>query len=465
MKRLLTILFCVVIAVSSSCRKSQDNNIVYPWDEPEKPDQPEKPDEPKDTSKAKDRFVWIDASANFQYFANDRARIASDLKKVAEAGFTDVIVDVRPTDGVVLFKSSVAPEAKKLGAWVGSKYTWVKRTAEWDYLQAFIEEGHALGLKVNAALDTFVGGYKYYYGLGEVGPVFDGSIPRSWVSVVNTADGLKDELTLGKEGVVFLNPCKPEVQEYLLKIIAEVAAYDVDGIILDRCRFSDYSLQSDFSDEARSQFEAYLGKTLAKWPNDVFAPGLTSLPAWLSATQKSWLAFRAKVIHDFVEKASEEVHSVNPKVRFGCYVGAWYSTYYESGVNWASPKFDTNASYSKWANKDYRNYGYADHCDFMMLGCYAGTDSIYGSREWTMEGFCKQGRKLLCGDTIFAGGPDVGNGSGFENGGQGSAVTKSVDACINAADGYFCFDLCHIRMYNYWSAFKKGFDKYLQSLN
>ena len=54
--------------------------------------------------------------------------------------------------------------------------------------------------------------------------------------------------------------------------------------------------------------------------------------------------------------------------------------------------------------------------------------------------------------------------TGFENGGQGAAVTKSIDACINAADGYFLFDMVHVRDYNYWSACKSGIDKYLNTL-
>ena len=61
--------------------------------------------------------------------------------------------------------------------------------------------------------------------------------------------------------------------------------------------------------------------------------------------------------------------------------------------------------------------------------------------------------------------PDVGNGSGFENGGQGALMPQIVDACINSADGLFIFDLIHIKMYDYWGDFKKAFDQYLQTLN
>lgn len=445
--------------LATSCVRADNSVPEWPWTDPnEQPDKPEPPIE----DNAKPRYVWIDASANFYYYANSKSTIAKEVKKLKECGFTDIIVDVRPTEGTVLFESKTAPKTKRLAAWLKSSYQFVNRTETWDYLQAFIDEGHSQGLKVNAAINTFVGGYGGYYGLESEGPIFSGDIPSSWATVQNTDEGLKSSFYPGVQGTVFLNPANDKVQEYMLAIIKELAGYKLDGIILDRCRFDDSSLRSDFSDETKAKFEKYLGKSPSKWP--VFNKGASELPASLTAEQKSWLAFRAKIIHDFVEKAAATVHSVNSQIRFGCYVGAWYSSYYFSGVNWASPKYQTHKFFPKWANEDYHNYGYADHCDFMMLGCYAGAKKVYGSGEWTMEGFCKQGKTLLAGDTVFAGGPDIGNASGFEKGGCEEVIPKTIDACINNADGYFVFDLCHIRMYDYWDSFKKAFEDYLKSL-
>lgn len=194
------------------------------------------------------------------------------------------------------------------------------------------------------------------------------------------------------------------------------------------------------------------------------APGTTALGSKAGETVKKWLEFRASVIHDFVAEASDAVHRINKDIRFGVYVGAWYSTYYTSGVNWASPKYDPKADGYFWASANYKNCGYADHCDFMFLGAYAGADSIWGSGEWTMQGFCKQGRSLLKGDVKFCGGPDIGNSPGWTNGGQASKIPDSIKACINEGDGFFVFDLCHIKMYDYWDAFKKGFDDYLKTV-
>ena len=476
MNRILSIIVLSFLCMLSGCTGKE--NVVPEWiwtDPPENPEDPgggggegggdpTTPEEPAFVGKP--RYVWIDASANFQFYANDEDRIFSDMERVKKMGFTDVIVDVRPTEGTVLFKSKVAPEAKRLAAWVNGTYKFVVRTADFDYLQAFIDAGHKVGLRVNAAMNTFVGGYGGYYELGGEGPIFNNQMDESWATVINSKNGLVSTFSDKAEGTVFLNPANPQVQDYVLGIIAEIASYDVDGIILDRCRYDDNGLMCEFSDISKAQFEKYYGKELKNWPGDIFKAGAESLPSTPDAIQKSWLAFRAKVIHDFVEKASKTVHSINKDVRFGCYVGAWYSTYYTSGVNWASPKFDPSkhSSYKKWANADYASYGYADHCDFMMLGCYAGVKSIKGNGEWTMEGFCRQGKDLLKGDTVFAGGPDIGNSSGFENGGQGAAIPETIDVCINIADGYFCFDLCHIRMYDYWDAFKQGFDNYISTV-
>lgn len=434
------------------------------WNTPENPENPENPEKPQ-IKEPKPRYVWIDCAANFFDYANDRDKIAEDLARIKEVGFTDVIVDVRPTNGDVMFKSTVAAPMVRVDAWHKGSYIWLERTADFDYLQAFIEEGHKVGLKVNASVNTFVGGCLCPYGLGTDGMLYRDSAKKDWATVINSKSGLVNTMDLTDSstdwGTRFLNPASSEVQKFLLQMLADLAKYDLDGIVLDRCRYDDYGLMSDFSEESRTKFESFIGYSITNYPSDIFAPGTEDLgnPTTL---QKQWLAFRAKTIHDFMEKASAKVHSVNPNIRFGAYVGGWYSTYYTSGVNWASPKYDPSAAGYAWASKDYKDYGYADHCDFMFIGAYASATSIWGTNEWSMQGFCSKAAGKFMGDVPFAGGPDVGNSPGFENGGQASIIPDIIDACINASDGFFVFDLCHIKMYDYWDAFKRGFDRYLR---
>jgi len=77
------------------------------------------PDSTSTGNSNKPRFIWIDAAANFNDFANSKENITRDLTLAKNAGFTDVVVDIRPTNGDILFQSSVAgaQQVEWLGAW------------------------------------------------------------------------------------------------------------------------------------------------------------------------------------------------------------------------------------------------------------------------------------------------------------------------------------------------------------
>lgn len=460
MKRIVTILLSGLLVLLSSCEKDDG---TFKWrEEWNKEENKPEPGPFTPDIKGEPRYIWIDAAANFQFYANDAGYIAADCDRIAKMGFTDIIVDVRPTSGDVLFKSEVAPACTKVAAWVNGRYRWVERTAAFDYLATFIAEGHRAGLRVNAAINTMVGGAKT--SIGDVGMVFDKPSLRSWCSVDNLPAGLTNAMDDPDTGPRFLDPANTEVQQFLLTLLGELASYEgLDGIVLDRCRYDDNSLDAGYTDAAKEAFTTYLGTAPSSWPmipqGQVFLDSPTTL-------QRNWLTFRCKTIHDFVEKAAKKVHEVSPTIRFGVYVGAWFSEYYRSGVNWASPNYNLskNESSYKWANTAYQKTGFANLLDFILLGAYAGASNVHGSNEWTMEGFAKLGAKRLCGDVPFAAGPDIGNGSGFTNGRQEALLPDIVMTMMDSADGLFIFDLCHVRMFDYWEAFKKGIDDYLNTL-
>ncbi|MCS3327210.1 hypothetical protein NXV53_22720 [Bacteroides faecis] len=103
-----------------------------------------------------------------------------------------------------------------------------------------------------------------------------------------------------------------EVQTFLCNLLKDLASYDLDGIFLDRGRF--LNLQADFSEESRKQCEAYMGGIkIPNYPDDILAPGASSLPATYPKYMTKWLEFRAKVIYDFMQKARTAVKEVNSK--------------------------------------------------------------------------------------------------------------------------------------------------------
>ena len=464
MKKVLYILGALLLLVSACASEETGYKWRDEWDDgsPSGEGGDESPGLPEIVGLP--RYVWIDAAANFSYYANDAAYIAADCQRIAEMGFTDIIVDVRPTSGDVLFASQVAPACRKCAAWVNGKYRWVERTADFDYLAAFIEAGHAAGLRVNAAVNTMVGGY--HSAIGDVGMLYDHPERKDWCAVDNLSAGLTNSMDDPETGPRFLDPAHADVQAFLLTLLGELAGYaGLDGIVLDRCRYDDYNLDAGYTDAAKEGFTKYLGDAPSAWP--VMPKGQTYVSSNPSTLQRNWLTYRCRVIHDFVAKAAEKVHEVNKDVRFGVYVGAWFSDYYRSGVNWTSEKYDLKAKEStyKWVPSNYQKTGFADLLDFIFLGAYAGKDSIHGNTEWTMEGFAKLGAKRLCGAVPFAAGPDIGNATGFENGKQEALIPDIVSTMLAASDGgLFIFDLCHIRMFDYWDAFKTAIDAYLKTL-
>lgn len=440
---LLLLLAAIVI---SSC-EDEKKEYEWEWDK----------EEEKNTDKL--RFIWVDAAANFPDFANSKENILRDLKLAKETGFTDVVVDVRPNNGDVLFTTDVADPVTSLGAWLPEGYSKVERTATWDYLQAFIDAGKEVGLNIHAGINTFVGANRT--SLGPDGMLYRESEKRHWATQLFTENGIQNTLDQSNNGARFLNPVHEEVQNFLLNMLDDLAKYEgLSGIFLDRGRFD--GIDSDFSAYTKAKFEAHLGFEVANFPDDIITKEMLQggLPSELPMYFKEWLEFRAKVIHDFMGKARQRVKAVNSEVNFGVYVGGWYSSYYGVGVNWASPDYDTAKFYPKWATAKYKDYGYADEMDIILIGAYAPPTKVYGTSEWTIEGFCRLASDKIKGDALVIGGPDVGNGAWATAGDQvvNQAIVQSVEAAMGASDGYFLFDMIHLKLKNQWQYVKEGID-------
>ncbi len=405
----------------------------------------------------KPRYIWIDAAANFPDFANSKENIARDIALAKDAGFTDLVVDVRPTTGDVLFKTDVVDQVKYQYAWKNGQYSRFDRTADWDYLQAFVDEARKQDIRIHAAINTFVGGNAIN---GGTGLLHRDASKKEWATSVNLKVGVINIMDLGSEDTKFFNPAHPEVQTFLCNLLKDLAKYDLDGIILDRGRY--LNLTTDFSAESRKQFEEYIDIKIANWPSDVMPAGLGTLELPNNQYIDEWMEFRAKVIHDFMVKAREAVKSVNEDIKFGAYVGGWYAQYYDVGVNWASPTYDTPRFYS-WAPPKYKDFGYADHMDQILIGAYASPLSVYGSSEWTMQGFCKLAMEKIKGACpIVVGGPDVGNWDSKNLATQeqeNQAIVNSVKACMDACNGYFLFDMIHLKLADQWQYAKQGIEQ------
>ena len=139
----------------------------------------------------------------------------------------------------------------------------------------------------------------------------------------------------------------------------------------------------------------------------------------------------------------------------GNYTGAWYPSYYEVGVNWASKDYDPSKDFD-WATPEYKNYALNELFDLYTNGNYYvdvtldelhshdgrvknETDSEYSVGDHLcVEGACDYSRKLL-GDRPFYGGMYV-----EQYYGDPDRFRRAVKMNLKKSDGFMLFDMCHI---------------------
>ena len=253
---------------------------------------------------------------------------------------------------------------------------------------------------------------------------------------------------------IFVNPIGP-AREHELRIIEEIASgYDIDGIVFDRMRYP--NLHADFSPVSRQAFEAWLGRGAIRWPEDIFT--INELP-WLAPIPgryyKEWLEWRARQIRRFAEEAVGLIRSVRPAVRVGVYVGLWYESYYEVGVNWGSRGF--HAGY-QWMTPTYNETGFAELFDYICAGCYYPLPTRADARACgkpegaTVEAACQLSRQAIGGAC-----PVYGSLYLRDYCGNPEAFQKAIEVALQHTDGAMLFDLVYLEEYGWWPMLEEQF--------
>lgn len=374
-------------------------------------------------------ILWMEAAANFTRLGSVE-KMEAVFQKVADMGVKGVVVDVKGISGLVSYNSSLAGQFK---SWNGNT-----QAADFDYLQNVITEAKKKGLKVFASMSVFgegvnSGGVR----LGKVytDPAF-AAIQSQVISVSGEVKKITDVYPYG-----MLNALQPAAQDYELSLMKEVVTnYDIDGFVLDYCRY--YDICADFSDYSLTKFKDWAGLTAIS-TTDIVKTWKSSngavVPDVTGPQYKKWLEFRSQSIHDFVAKARSAVKMIKPKMAFCSYSGAWYDSYYYVGVNWASNTYDPSSNgFSSWATSTYKNTGYAELLDLFMTGNY--TSTLTGTGWWTVQGEINGAKTVLKGANIQYGSVDIGNTSWSSLKNMQDAITM----ILQQTSGIMLFDLVHI---------------------
>ncbi|MDX1935331.1 MAG: alpha amylase family protein [Capsulimonadales bacterium] len=241
------------------------------------------------------------------------------------------------------------------------------------------------------------------------------------------------------------NPHHPDVRQRLLNMVSEIInGYPVDGIIFDdRLRYA--SLNADFSESTRREFEAYLDGKGIQWPDDVFRYEVNFPSLSRSVVPgpyfDAWLTFRALNLRNFMAEVVRKVKTDRPNALVATYVGSWYPDYPDVGANWGAT--DLQAGF-RFLNDAYRRTGWAGLVDFVTTGCYYEIASIHEAAAnssdigETVEAAGQFSNRAVNDETFVYAGLQLDR---FKN--KPEALKKALQAAVATTQGIMVFDLSH----------------------
>lgn len=407
-------------------------------------------------------YMWFDAEGNYATLSHPDS-IRYYLAKCKEHGFGNVVVDMKNIMGEVLYDSGIAPY---MGEWKG-----VVRSRDYDMFRYFLDYGHELDMNVFASMNIFCGGHNFF----DRGIIYEDK--ADWQSICYEKGKLVPISTIKTNYNGMLNPCDPQVQEYQLDILKEfITKYpDTDGLIFDRVRYDE--MTSDFSELSRRQFEEHTGIRVENFPEDIlswYGEDGSLREKWeLGRYAKPWIEWRAGVIRAFLEKTRKALKEISPELMIGDYTGAWYPTYWQVGVNWASKEYDPSAvpEYSRWATSTYKNTGYAELLDVYMTGLYYSlitkddvdkATGVVGQRSeagmddsltycYSIEGGAEMAESITMGAVPVTGSIYVEQ---YKD--DFSLFAPAVKQALRSTDGVMIFDICHLIKHGLWDDLKEA---------
>lgn len=261
-------------------------------------------------------YLRADAMLNYQMFSSpDSVKICLDLAR--NSGVTDIIVEVKPSSGEVLYKSSIAPILKE----------WEQLNSDitTDYLQMFVDECHLRNLKIYASLNVFSEGDPKL----QRGKVYN--MKPDWQTGYMSKNGIINAVSMPGKASVFVNPANSEVQDYELSIIREIVErYSIDGIILENTGYD--GIESGFVPSSQKLFEEY-----ASIPEGEAAGKIIE---WIDSGNgkkekkegmylDKWIEWQDSVTNGFIFKVKKEIKDIRPEIEL-CYYG---NSRYSYGVN------------------------------------------------------------------------------------------------------------------------------------
>ena len=247
------------------------------------------------------RGTWIARNS-----LTSKEAIAIAIDSLAKNNFNVVYINLW-SRGYPLWQSEVFKN--ETGLWIDPQYQGR------DVLAETISEAHRHGIHVEAWFEYgLVGGWSGNQPAGVKGPIFQAH--PDWVA--RKQNGTE----IDGSNFYWMAHTRPDAQNFLIAMCTEIARkYDLDGIELDRIRYS--SLEYGYDTYTDSLYKAE--------HNGTAPPTNTSDPVWLR--------WRADKLNGFTARAYDSIKSVNPHINVSnapsLYSSSSYTSYNSYCQDWA----------------------------------------------------------------------------------------------------------------------------------
>lgn len=219
------------------------------------------------------RGTWIARNT-----LSSKESLAYAMDSLARNNFNVVFVNVW-SRGYPLWKSQVFK--RETGVEIDPTY------AGRDILAEAIAEGHKHGLQVEAWFEYgFVGGWTGNQPAGGKGPIFN--THPDWVAKKQNGEEIDGS------NFYWMVHTRKDVQDFMIEMLTEMSRnYDIDGIELDRIRYSstDYGYDS--------------------YTDSLYRAENNNNPPPSSGSDPNWIRWRADKLNDFAARAYDSVKSVS----------------------------------------------------------------------------------------------------------------------------------------------------------
>lgn len=387
-----------------------------------------------------ERLLWIEQGHNIVQLSQ-KSELERLVQLAFKANMTAFVLDIKGVEGFASFKQNHLSKRPYVSSMKAENRQGIDESH--DFLASFITASHAMNIKVYAAINVFSEG-SYFRGDIAVPALLKKSGQYKLNAIGDIEEHQYSKAVFNRiDKIAYLSPNNEHARLIHMQTLEDVLSnYDVDGIVLDRCRYDDEL--ADFSESAKEQFLAYCTKhhiEVQHFPNDIMriVDGVRIEGRLINV----WWTFRSHTIFQMVQQVRERIDYYQKQkqrpIKLATYVGSWYEYAYLYGINWASPTFKKQYIFdweqSPLYDVNYAKTSYAHLLDFIVVGLYQQTLAEIEQYLFISHYVTDERLPIISGIAL----PYT----------EEEALRISIlQLAVNKSSGFMLFDHCHIKDWN-----------------